>query len=155
MERSDILHYAKINGQIELIGEGVNALTISNTIDEKQKRYIHDKAPRTTVSGYKVEVSVDAELIKSDKFLEHCKKIGYEQITGEDAQTEIIHVFTAEKESDNETTFKAIKQPMTILVENPGSGDADNGLGMSIKLKANGALEKGKFDTASKQFTKG
>lgn len=151
MERNSIQHYIEINGSYELIGEGFEELTQNNSPIEKTKRYIHHSAPRTRVSGYETEYSLNGEFIKGDKVCEFIQRVGYEKIVNEDISTNLVHVFL---EADGKVASKyvAIKEPITILVENGGSGSADE-LGISAKLKSNGAIVKGKFDTNTKQFT--
>lgn len=153
MERHLLLHYIEVGGTFELIGEGFEDLTENNSVNSKSKRYIHDSAPRQSAGTYTTEYSLSGERVEGDKANDYFHKIGLFKLTNEESKSKLVSVFMTKKESTGEKEYKAVQVPVSVVVENSGTGTSEDGLKMSVKLLADGSVKKGKFDLTSKTFT--
>ena len=144
-------NYLKVGETFELLGTGFTELNESPSAQTTSKRYINQSSASQSVTGYEWSSSFNADQIKSEKAIEHIRKIGEMQLTGADTETEYIIV---DLDQEAQTSgYRARKINVAIAVDS--FDDNDGELGISGTFLGQSDPIEGTFDTSTKSFTLG
>lgn len=144
-------NYLKVGETFELLGTGFTELNESPSAQTTSKRYINQSSASQSVTGYEWSSSFNADQIKSEKAIEHIRKIGEMQLTGADTEAEYVIV---DLDQEAQTSgYRARKINVAIAVDS--FDDNDGELGISGTFLGQSDPIEGTFDTSTKSFTLG
>lgn len=135
-----------------LMGAGFKTLDESPAAQTSSTRYINDKSASKSINGYDWTTAFDIDQIKDEKAVEFICKIGKEQLTGEDAETEYI-IVDLTKKAQGENSYYARK--FKIAVEIASFAATDYKQACTGNLLGIGSPVIGTFATDTKTFTEG
>lgn len=147
--------YIMIDTAYELAGTGFNKLDENYGAQESSKAYINDKNTTTTVTGYNREFPYECDLIASEKVVKAFKDVAELGLTGTNAMFDYVRVNLYEPSAatqDNKSFFA--RRFIVTCVPDSSAGEGASEITMSGTLKVVGDPEIGKFDIATKKFTK-
>lgn len=133
-----------------LVGEGFTDFTESKNATSYQRRYIHETTKRTDVTGYAPVIDYELEVYKNNPVIEKIRKITDLELTGDDAQVDIICVDLFD-ETDTTGTFNAVRRSYSVIPDECGSGT--DSLLYTGTMKAVGDIIKGTFSPSTATFT--
>lgn len=137
--------------QYELLGFGVTQLDDSPSAQTTSKRYVNQKSATQRVSAYEWTAPLEFDLIRSEKAIEYVAKIGEEELTGADAETNYVLVHLEKPVSEKPGTYEAKRRKVAVQVEE--FSDNDGEIQGSGNLLAVSDWEKGEFAVETKTFT--
>lgn len=133
----------------ELMGTGFTKADDEPSASTSSKRYINQKSAVQSVNGYEWSMPYDFDEIDSEKAIAFIVKIGKEELTGEDAETDYISVDLNGTSGQN--GYPARKR--TVAIEVASFDDSDGEIQGSGNLLAKSDWVFGYFDTTNKTFT--
>lgn len=151
--RVDQASYLLIPGETptyELVGTGFKDLNESPSAQVASKKYINDKSATKSIVGYDWSTAFSLDQVRSRKVVEYICKIGEEQLTGADAESEYV-IVSLDKKGSKENEFYARK--IAVAIEVSGFENNDGEMGASGNLLGRGDIEIGIFNTSTKTFT--
>lgn len=144
--RHQRLAYMNTGTEYSLMGEGITDWTVSGNPATSQKHYVHQKNGTTGLTGYAPSMSITAEAYSDDPVMEYIMDIAKTWNIESLAHTDIVIVDTWDGNS-------AVKQGVTISIDNPGSGAAGEALAVTATLSYDGDPIQGTFDLDTLEFT--
>lgn len=132
------------------IGEGFTEFTESKNAVSYQRRYIHETTKRTDVTGYAPVIDYELEVYDNNPVIAKIRGITDCELTGEDAQVEILTVDLFDK-ADSTGTYNAIKRSYSVIPDECGKGT--DTLCYTGTMKAVGDLIIGTFVKSTGVFT--
>lgn len=136
-----------------LCGTGFTALTETPSAQTSSKRYINMASASQSITGYEWSAPFEAEQIKEEAAINYILNVARKQLTGSDAEADLIQVDLDDAVSGAESanTFHARKRRVAIAVsEMP---DNDGTLGVTGDFLGVGDPIEGTFNTTTKTFT--
>ena len=142
-------NYLEVGEAYELLGTGFTELNESPSAQTTSKRYINQASASQSITGYEWTTSFSTDLIKSEKAIEHIRKIGELQKVG--ADTEANYVIVDLDELKEGTSYRARQIKVAIAVDSFEDNDGD--MCISGSLLGVSDIVEGKFDIESKKFS--
>lgn len=134
-----------------LLGVGAKTLDENPAAQTKSRKYVCDKAPTKSISGYDWSTAFDIDQIRSQDAINFIINIGEKQLIGEDAETDYVIVDLDQKEGSSGTVYHARK--FRIVIEVASFTNDDGEMGCTGNFLTKGDLIEGTFDTSTKTFT--
>ena len=156
VKRAELQSYMDVSttstAQLELIGEGFTSLTEAKNPKEYSRQYIHEYTERTDVVGYAPTLTYSVDAHTNNPVIAKIQKVTDEELTGSDAQVNIVSVNTFDTTgSGNSATCAAFRRKYAIIPD--GKGDGTDALIYTGAFRAVGDIEKGTFNPSDKTFT--
>ena len=155
-QRRDLADYINIatsgTADFKLMGTGFTALDESPNAKSEKKTYVCDKSSTSRVNGYEPSWKADIDRIEDEAAIAFILKIGEEQLTGADAEADIVRVNKNQKVASSSGEYYARKIHVSIEVSDL-AGKAGEGATISAKFNQIGDITIGKFKLADKTFT--
>ena len=142
-------NYLEVGEAYELLGTGFTELNESPSAQTTSKRYINQASASQSITGYEWTTSFSTDLIKSEKAIEHIRKIGELQKVG--ADTEANYVIVDLDELKEGTSYRARQIKVAIAVDSFEDNDGD--MSITGSLLGVSDIVEGKFDIESKKFS--
>lgn len=149
--RHQRLAFLNINSKYEVFGNGVTDWTVAGNAKTAEKQYVHQQNASGGLSGYAPTLSLTAEAYSDDVVMEYIMDIARTWDIGAKAHTDIVIVDTWTGTGDSDR--KAVKQPIVISIDNPGSGPSGEALAVTATLTFDGDAVQGTFNMTTKAFT--
>lgn len=134
-----------------LIGEGFTNLAESKNPIEYSRHYIHEKSERTDVTGYAPSVDYSVDTYTNNAVIKRIKDITDKELTGSDAQVEIVSVEMFADGEVNKAACTAYKRTYAVIPG--GKGEGTEALIYTGTFKAVGDIVPGKFNVETSTFT--
>lgn len=148
--RHQRLAYLSVDGDYELFGNGVTDWTVAGNAKTAEKQYVHQQNAAGGINGYAPTMAITAEAFSGDPVMEYILEIARTWDIGAKAHTDIVVVDTWEGTED---ARMAVKQPVVISIDNPGSGPSGEALAVTATLTYDGDATIGTFNMSTKKFT--
>ena len=126
-----------------LMGEGFTSLKEGKNPTEYSRKYVHEKTERTDVVGYSTQIDYTTDTYPENDVIAKIAKVSDEELTGTDAQVEILNVNEFQSGTTS-GTYKAYKRTYAIIPD--AKGDGTDALVYSGSFKAVGDIIAGTFD---------
>lgn len=151
LNRFDRAGYLKVENAYCLIGEGVTDWTVAANPKTSSKQYVHQRNSSGGLTGYAPVATITAEGFNGDPVIDLIMTLGRTLDVGAKAHTTfcIVDAWTG-----TATAREAVEFDVVISIDNPGSGAAGEALSVTAQLTYMGDGRVGKFDEATKKFTK-
>lgn len=134
-----------------LLGVGAKTLDENPSAQTKSRRYVCDKNPTKSISGYDWNTPFDIDQIREQEAINYIVNIGEKQLIGADAETDYIIVDLDQKSEESDTSYHARK--FRIAIEVASFPNDDGEMGCSGNFLGKGDPIEGVFDTSTKKFT--
>lgn len=156
VKRAELQSYMDVSAtstaQLELIGEGFTSLTETKNAKEYSRQYIHEYTERTDVVGYAPTLAYSVDAHTNNNVIAKIQKVTDEELTGSDAQVNIVSVNTFDTTGSGENVVcTAYRRKYAIIPD--GKGDGTDALIYTGSFRAVGDIEKGTFNPTTKAFT--
>ncbi|MEG1752983.1 MAG: hypothetical protein RR234_03640 [Christensenella sp.] len=154
-DKAEFLNVSKTAATPEwaLCGIGFTALTETPSAQTSSKRYINQTSARQSVKGYEWSAPFEADQIKDEKALAFIVDIARNQLTGSDAETQLLQVDLDCPVSGAANTFSARMRTVAIAVsEFP---DNDGELGVTGDFLGVSDPVVGTYNATTKAFVEG
>ena len=142
-------NYLEVGEAYELLGTGFTELNESPSAQTTSKRYVNQASASQSITGYEWTTSFNTDMIKSEKAIEHIRKIGELQKVG--ADTEANYVIVDLDDLKDGTSYRARQIKVAIAVDSFEDNDGD--MSISGSLLGVSDIVEGKFDIESKKFS--
>ena len=137
--------------QYELMGNGVTQLDNSPSAQTTSKRYVNQKSATQRIGSYEWTAPLEFDLIRAEAALEYIARIGENELTGSEAETNYVRVYLNKPVAEKENTFEAKRR--RVAVEIADFADNDGEIQGSGNLIAVSDWVDGEFNTQTKAFT--
>ena len=128
-----------------LMGEGFTSLKEGKNPNEYSRHYVHEVTERTDVVGYATQIDYTTDTYTENAVITKIAKVSDEELTGTDAQVEILNVNLFKDSGSGSThAYEAFKRTYAIIPD--AKGDGTDALIYSGSLKAVSDIVKGTFD---------
>ena len=141
--------YIKVGSGFEFMGTGFTQLDDEPSASTTSKRYINMSGEIQSITGYAWSAPFTFDQIDSEKAIAAIVKIGKEELTGADAETEYVSVDL--NGTSGVSGYPARKR--SVAIEVSSFDDSDGEIEGSGNLLAKGEWVYGYFDTSTKTFT--
>lgn len=152
--RVDQASYLKVptedSSQYEFMGTGFKELNESPSAQTSSKKYINNRSATKSITSYDWSTAFSLDQVRSEKIIDFICRIGEEQLTGADAESEYI-IVSLDKKGSKANEFYARK--ISVAIEVSSFEDNDGEMGASGNLLGKGDIEIGIFNTTTKEFT--
>jgi len=106
--------------EYQRMGEGFDDATESANPKVYSRTYINQETESSDITGYAPKISFTGDRIPGDKAQDYL--VGLYRKTGGAARTDIVQYNEWDKVEGQGEQYKAIKQEVTVQIDNPGSG---------------------------------
>ena len=148
VKRADRRHFMNVGTADvpvwELMGEGFTSFCEVKNPVIYSRRYIHENASRTDVTGYSPEVEYALDVYSDNPVIDKIRYITDKEETGENARVEVMTVDYFDAGSDGR--FRAAKRFFYVIPDECGEGT--DALIYTGTLRALGDAEFGLFDAS-------
>lgn len=154
-QRRDIANYLDVSKTEEkefaFMGTGFVDLNDSPAAQTSSKKYVHNKSVTKSIVGYDWSAPFTMDQIREEKAIDYMCKIGEDELTGADAETEYVKVELTKPIGDGGTEYEARMRKVAIEISEFANSDGE--LQGSGNLLGITDWVKGKFDTNTRTFT--
>ena len=126
-----------------LIGEGITDLGITYDADTDTKRYIIDKAGRTTNKGYTLSSDVEQEVFPESVLFKEIDKIRRGLLIGDDAKGKLININKYESSVEQPASVSGEEFDIEIVITG-FAGSSEDPLSINYTINYQGAPVLGK-----------
>lgn len=134
-----------------LMGTGYKAIGDAPAAQTGSKRYVHEKASSNSIKSYSWSSAFELDQIPDEAAVEFIFNIGFKELVGADAETDLVQVYLDQPISQSTGEYKARKRKIAVEVaDNP---DNDGELGTTGNLLGIGDPIFGKFNITTKTFS--
>lgn len=141
--------YLEVGSKYELMGTGFTQLDDQPSATTSSKKYINMKSAVQSITGYEWTAPIAFDEIDSEKAIAFILKIGKQELTGADCETNYVSVDLDGTAKDG--AYPARKR--AVAVEVSSFDDNDGEVEGSANLLAKGDWEYGYFNVSTKTFT--
>lgn len=153
--RVDQASYIEVPGDdtatYELMGTGFKDLNESPAAQTASKKYINNKSATKSIVSYDWSSAFSLDQVRSEKVVDFICKIGEEQLTGADAESNYV-IVSLDKKGKSANEFYARK--IAVAIEVSAFENNDGEMGASGNLLGKGDIEIGLFNIETKTFIK-
>lgn len=142
--RDKFFTFLQTDKDYNLIGEGVQELTIEYNADSEDVHYIHEKGGRQLINGYSPSFDTEQIAYEGDPIFEYVDKLRRSMDLGADAETSVLLVYPYASEVEE---FEADKFDATIQIGSFG-GTGGESLSISYTVALNGDPQRGTVEVA-------
>lgn len=133
-----------------LLGEGFTSVSDTRNPVVDETTYVNDVSSTKTITGYGAQWDFEGDVIKDNAVIEYLRGIGENELTGADAESEIV-TFDLWEVVTNVVTCN--KRTVTVQVDTTGGGAGGEKLSFSGSLLAKGDPVSGTWSTLTNTFT--
>lgn len=131
-----------------LCGVGFSQLDENPSAQVETEAYISDKAASSTITGYENAFPFDTKFISDEAAVAFIYHVARNQLTGSDAETDLVRVDLYDGESESSTVYPARKFRVAVEVSEI-TGEGAKPMRVTGTLHQIGDFTEGFFDTAA------
>lgn len=149
--REKFFTFMETDSGFNLIGEGVQELTIDYNPDSEDVHYVHERSGRTITGGYAPAFDAEQIAYKGDPIFEFVDGIRRGLKLGAEAETEILLVYPYESENEE---YEADKFNASVQIESFGGGGGESlSISYSVSFDGDPTLGTVSVTDGTAQFT--